>query len=315
MPFPSFSQELNNLASTTLWLYATKKAVDNIFRGTPLLQEFQARKAFVGRTGGTHIRVPLEYGTSPVLSIDYKEAIRLEGVELVTTAIYPWKYMAAPLLIYEIEMKMNSGEGQILDLLDIKVRNIERSFREKFNELMYLDGSGNGGKDIDGLGLLVSDTTTCGGLNPTTYTWWKSYVDSTAEAISFAKLSKAITAVTYDKAPDIIVMPLDLWDSLHNSLPQFVRYSDNQRMANWGFPHFVVRGGIPVVADRYAPSGKVWVLNLDTLKVFYMNGYLFQPRGFVDVPNLLASANIYLFVGNMVTTARRCNGVLTNKTA
>jgi len=315
MPFPTFSQTLNNLASTTLWIYATKKAVDNIFKGTPLLQEFQARKAFVGRTGGQHIRVPLEYGTSPILSIDYKEAIRLEGVELVTTAIYQWKYMAAPLLVYQIEVDMNKGEGQIIDLLDVKVRNVERSFRETFNRLAYLDGSGNGGKDIDGLDRLISATAVCGGLDPATYTWWKSYVDSASEAISFNKLSIAVTQTTYTKPVDLIVMPLDLWDSLHNSLPQFVRYSDNQRMANWGFPHFVIRGGIPVVADRYCPPGTVWLINMDTLKIYYLNGYLFQPRGFVDVPNMLASANIYLFVGNMCILSRRDNGVLKNKTA
>lgn len=314
MPFPGFSQTLNTLASASMWLYATKKAVDNIFKGTPILKELQARKAFVGHAGGLHIRVPLEYATSPVWSIDYKEAIRLEGVEVVTTAIYPWKYMVAPLLVYEIEVKMNSGEGRILDLLDVKVRNVENSFREKFNELIYLDGSGNGGKDIDGLTKLVSDSVECGGLNPSTYTWWKSYKDSASETVSFAKISKAITNITYTRQPDLIIMPLDLWDSLHNSLPSLVRLSDNQRMVNWGFPHFTVRGGIPVVADRYCPAGTIWVLNMDTIKVHYLNGYLFQPRGFVDVPNLLASANIYLFVGNSVITSRRENAVLTNKT-
>lgn len=50
----------------------------------------------------------------------------------------------------------------MIDLLEARIGNAERTFRNNLSNDMYSDGTADGGKQIGGLQLLVSDVNNSG---------------------------------------------------------------------------------------------------------------------------------------------------------
>ena len=53
------------------------------------------------------------------------------------------------------------------------------------------NGAASDAKEVTGLETIVDDMVQYGGINGTTYDWWRSYVDDTSEALSFADIRTA----------------------------------------------------------------------------------------------------------------------------
>lgn len=317
MALPTITQEMNTLLTTTLFVYMQKKVVDQIFKGSVLLQQLQQKGCLKAQRGGESLRIPLNIGSSPVFSINYRESFPLTPTDTLTVAQYGWRWVVAPLVVYDGELAMNQGEARLLNLMEEKMRNVETSLRETINAMLYLDGSGNGGRDLLGLSVLIDDTAPVGGLNPADpqLSFWKSYVDrpTNPTPITFDDISFAISRTTWDSSPNLIITTVDLWTKLHNLLPPNIRYIDVD-IARWGFSNFVIRGNIPVVFDRYCPDRTMFIINTEHLCLVYHPDYYFTPLGFQRVPNALAQANTFVFMGNMVVDSRRHHGKLLNRT-
>lgn len=314
MSLPNYSETLNTLISSTIQIYAEQGAVDQIFAGSVLLQELRSRGCVRPLDGGTHIRVPVEYARSPVQSMHYKESLRMVPVEIITTAIYNWKYIGAQQMIYLAELALNQGRARILNMLEESTQNVEQSLSEALNVMLFGDGTGNNGKDFLGLRALVDNASVLGGLDPATFDWWRSYVDQTTATITFEQISKALTQATWNnRSPNLIITTLDIWQKLHDTLPAQQRFID-ERVAQWGFSNFVVRGNVPVVMDRHCPNGFVFVLNSNFLRLVHHRDYFFKPFEFVRLPNAAIQVAFWFTMGNFITTSRRVHGVLKNKT-
>lgn len=312
---PTFSSELNNLFTSTLYQYSQKKSVDQIYLGSVLLQKLKSKGAVKPADGGVHIREPLRTGQSPVYSIDYRESVQLLPKEILTAALYDWRIIVTPLLLYEWELDLNSGTNKVLNLMQERMDEVETAMRENINQQLFADGTGNSGKDIIGLSTIVHPTGALGGISITDVPTWKSYqVDHASNIVNFDIISTAISEISYETEPDLIICPVDIWTKLHNTLPADARYID-QTVANWGFSNFTIRGKMPMVADRHCPANTIFVLTTDHLKLRYHPKRNFTPRGFVDVPNMLATANLFTFAGNMTCNSRRTQGKLINVSA
>lgn len=64
-----------------------------------------------------------------------------------------------------LELLKNSGREKVIDLLEARIKNAEKTMLNNLSTGVYSDGTGTGGKQIGGLQLLVSDagTGTVGG--------------------------------------------------------------------------------------------------------------------------------------------------------
>src|SRR5258708_143146 len=73
----------------------------------------------------------------------------------------------------------------MIDLLEARIGNAERTFRNNLSNDAYSDGSADSGKQVGGLKLLVADTPTSGtvaGINRATWGFWQNQVFSFASA-------------------------------------------------------------------------------------------------------------------------------------
>lgn len=96
---------------------------------------------------------------------DGDEQLNVGTSDVITAAEFDWKQAAVAVRINGRELAMNNGPEAVIDLLEVRVKNAERTMLNNLATGCYSDGTGSGSKQIGGLQLLVSDagTGTVGG--------------------------------------------------------------------------------------------------------------------------------------------------------
>ena len=215
------------LLSTTLANYRDK-LTDNVFTARPLTYWLNDKGRIRTETGGTKIVEQLIYGqNSTVASYSGYETLSLTPQEGISAAEYDWKQYGASIAISGIEEAKNNGEHAIINLLEAKIMQAEESMREGFNQMFYSDGTGNSGKNWNGLGNLVESGNTVGGINSAAgqgNDWWRSYEENTAGALTLLQMATAYNSTSVgNDHPDVILTTQTLFEKYESLLqPQLL---------------------------------------------------------------------------------------------
>mgnify|MGYP000851786994 CR=1 FL=1 len=300
------------LLSTTLKNYQ-KRLTDNIFKDR-VLSWYLQDKGRVRLRGGTSIVEPLLYASnSTFASYSGYDTVALTPQEGITAAEYPWRQIAVSIAISGIEEAKNSGEQAVLDLLEAKVEQAEETAKSGLNSMLFLDGTGNSGKDFMGLAGIVGATGTVGGIDSATETWWRSYVEATAGALTEAQMRTAYNSVSSgNDKPDMILTTQTLFEKYESLLTPQVRYSD-VKMANLGFENLMFKGA-PVSYDPVCQAGVMYFLNSKYLRLVGHTQKWFEQTPFVRPENMDARYALILSYGNLTCNNRSRLGKLTGKT-
>lgn len=139
--------------------------------------------------------------------------------------------------------------------------------------------TGNYGKEPQGFGSLVSDSTaTLFNLSSTTEPKWKSYVDSTGGALSESKMVAVCDRLrTNGGAPSVIFTDLGSRRAYFNLLTTQRRITTTQEFAG-GFKGlaFAYDQDIPLVTDVDAPRQKMWFLREEDFKIYRESPWAFD---------------------------------------
>ena len=304
------------ILSTTLQNYRPT-LVDNIFTATVLLDHLNSRGRVVMEEGGTSIVEPLVYAVNDTAnSYSGYDAIDLTPQDGISAANYQWKQMAASIAISGIEEAQNRGTEAIIKLLNAKIMQAEESIKESLNDMLYASSVGNGGKDFQGLGFIIDASNTVGGIDPSTNTWWRSYEENTATALTTAQMATAYnTASKGNDTPDMIVTTMALFEKYESLLTAQVRYQDVTK-ANSGFQNLMFKQ-TPVVFDVSCPTGNMFFMNSKYLKLTGMNGHWFNTTDFQKgtVAGVDARYALILSFGELTCSNRARQAKLTAKTA
>jgi hypothetical protein len=127
-------------------------------------------------------------------------------------------------------------------------------------------------KEIQGLASIVAATGTLHGLSPTTYTFWKSFVDATGGAISDAKLRSAKSNSQFESGLDnqsgadfVILTTRGIRDNYSATLTALKRFNDAQSMTLRGGFEALMFDSNPIFTDDQCPVSTVWGLSLKKL--------------------------------------------------
>jgi hypothetical protein len=304
------------LLSTTLANYRDQ-LTDNIFTARPLTYFLQDKGRIRMLNGGTKIVEPLIYGTSStVKSYSGYDSIALTSQAGITAAEYDWKQYAASIAISGIEEAKNNGEQEIINLLEAKIMQAEESMREGFNQMFYADGTGNDGKDWNGLGNIVEASGTVGGINRATTgnDYWKSYEENTATALTLAQLSTGYNSVSVgNDHPDMVLTTQTLFEKYEALLQPQLRYTDT-KTADAGFQNLLFKAA-PVVYDEHCTAGVVYFLNSKYLTLVGHSSKWFAQTQFVRPEDLDARYALIMCYGNLTCRNAAKQGKLTAKTA
>jgi hypothetical protein len=304
------------LLSTTLANYRDQ-LTDNIFTARPLTYFLQDKGRIRMLNGGTKIVEPLIYGqNSTVASYSGYDTISLTAQSGITAAEYDWKQYAASIAISGIEEAKNNGEQEIINLLEAKIMQAEESMREGFNQMFFADGTGNSGKDWNGLGNIVEASGTVGGINRATSgnEYWRSYEENTSSALTLAQLSTAYNSVSVgNDHPDMVLTTQTLFEKYEALLQPQLRYTDT-KTADAGFQNLLFKAA-PVVYDEHCTAGVVYFLNSKYLTLVGHSGKWFAQTDFVRPENLDARYALIMCYGNLTCRNAAKQGKLTAKTA
>jgi hypothetical protein len=320
------SPNLSEIITTTL-RNRTKKLADNVTNNTALLSRLKERGNVKPFSGGRTIVQELEYDENDnFMWASGYDVLDISPRDVFTAAEFDLKLAYCSVSISGLEMLQNSGPEQVIDLLEARVKNAEKSMVNGLSTGIYSAGTANGGKQIGGLQVLVADdptaSTSVGGINQNTWTFWRNIVFDASTDGGTAATSTNIQSymnqlyvqlVRGTDSPDLI--PADnIYYRLYLESLQTIQRITNEKMASAGFTNIkymnadvVLDGGI----GGACPASRMYFLNTD---------YVFlrphRDRDMVEVGDDRFSVNqdamvkIVGWAGNMTTSGRKFQGLL-----
>lgn len=304
----------DQILSTTLANYE-KTLVDNIYTSRALF--FMLKESgSIRKQGGNKIVLPTIYsGNTTASSYEGADTLSTTPQTGISASEYAWKQYAASVTISGIEEAMNNGEQEVIDLLQAKVEQAEESIYEGMDVMFFGDGTGNGGKNWNGLANLVAQNATAvGGIDPSTDTFWQSYIEATAEPLSLAKMNTAFNTVSGGSdTPNVILTTQTLYEKYEALLQPQERFTD-VKTADGGFVNLTFKQK-PVTYDPYCTAGSMYFLNTKYLKLILHSDKAWKATPFVTPANQDIRTAQILTYGNLCVSSRRRQGVLTGKTA
>jgi hypothetical protein len=314
----SGNPDFNALLSTTLQNYQPT-LVDNIFKDLVLLNHMNERGRVVVEEGGTSIVEPLMYAVNnTVSSYSGYDTIDLTPQDGISAAEYQWKQMAASIAISGIEEAKNRGTEAIIKLLNAKVQQAEMSLKSSLNDMLFSDGTGNGGKDFNGLTNIVgTQNNTVGGINATSNTWWNPTQATTmGAALSLQNMGDVYNRTSKGSdVPDLIITNHSLFEKYESLLTPNVRYQDVAK-ANAGFTNLMFKQ-TPLVFDLALATdtsdAPMYFMNSKYLKLTGLNGYWFTTTEFQKgtVAGVDARYALVMSFGELTCSNRQRQGFLT----
>ena len=315
----------SDIATTTLEK-RSKKLADNVTDNTALLLRLKQKGKVRPFSGGRVILEELEYaenGTAGYYS-GYEE-IDTTPQSLFTAAEFAIKQAAVAVTASGLELLENAGAEQMIDLLEARIKNAEKSLMNLISAGIYSAGTGSGGKQIGGLQLLVPDAPgsgTVGGISDATYTWWKSIkysgTSDGSAAVSASNIKKYLNKLKLqlirgNDAPDFVAFDNNYYELLLESL-QAIQVIADPKLADAGFQTLKFNG-MDCVCDGgqggACPSNHAYMLNTDYLSYRPHSARNMVVIGGERQPvNQDAIVKIIAWAGNLTVSNRSLQGVL-----
>lgn len=317
----SANSSFDVLASTTLKNYR-ERMTEQIIDKARLLKHLKESGYVREESGGTTIVEPLLYGeNSTVRSYSGYDILDTTPQEGISAAEYEWKLVSGSVSISGEEEAKNMGsKTQIVKLLSQKVRQLEITMGEEINEMLFSDGSGNGGKDIVGLEAMVDDDGTFGsfaGIDSNTYTFWRNkYL---APGTSFASFGVDAMRTMYHNCshgstlPSIIITTQTIFERYEKSLVQNERFVDT-KSGDAGFLKLLYKA-TPIIFDQDCTSGDIYFLTKQYLNFVIHSRRNFVMTEFQKPENQDAKVAQLLLMGNLTTNRRDAHGVIAGLSA
>lgn len=313
---------LSEIVTTTIQSRSGKLA-DNVSKNNAILRRLGKKGNIKPISGGDVILQELDYAeNSTYTRYSGYETLNVAPSQVFTAASYNYKQAAVAITISGLEELQNAGEERIIDLLESRIRNAERTIANNISGDMYSDGTASGSKQIGGLQLLVSDspsTPTVGGIPSGTWTFWRNQ-QAAAGTIANGSIVGVMNTiysnlVRGNDTPDLLIADNNYYNRYLSAL-QIIQRVTSDEMAQAGFVSLKYMNSDLVLDGGYGgncPTDHMYFLNTNYL--------FFRPhskRNMVPIGddrfsiNQDAMVKLIGFAGNMTTSNRFLQGVLTN---
>lgn len=301
--------------------------VDQIFQARPLAFFLNREGQIIKIGGGVKIQEALVGATNGnTQSYSGSDSLAIAETEEVTSALYDWKQLASTVTVNGLEEAQNAGEEAFLDLLNVKIEVARESVVAKMNTMFHADGTGNSGKDMDGLAnLIAQNATAVGGIDPSDAdnTWWQSQLHDATDSGAFAHTSSTVidrqmlTNVYNDASvggdtPKFALTTQILHEHYESLLQANVRHMDAS-LADAGFQAIEFKGK-PIVFDEEMPTGSFYWINPKYLRLKVHKNRYFKAGPFIQPNDQDIRTMKLLTYGNLTINSRRHQGVITGLT-
>lgn len=301
------------LLTTTLDAYIKSGTMfDQIFKDNRFLALLRQKGCVIKQNGGERIRAPLMYGNNSTIGAKSGYGIiDTTPQDGMTTAFYEWRELAGSITISRKEERQNSGEAQILDLLQKKTMQAQMTMSEELNRQL-LQGTVNGTTFVPGtsptdatayelnpLGYFLSKDNTANpadggnvGNLSRAETWWRHRTAIADTATPETGNSFAVNVSTYAGTeaafkrlynfcgrgsggyPDMGICDQVSYETYENSLGTKIRYTDT-KMADMGFDTVKLLGAT-LVWDEVVPDIEAGTTAITKGTLFLLNSKFYH---------------------------------------
>lgn len=276
----------------------SRKIADNVTKNNALLSRLEKKGKSRPFSGGRLIYEELSFAENSNAGFySGYDLLPVAAQDVISAAQFDIKQAACPVVISGLELLQNAGPEQMIDLLSARIDVAESTMKNLICGGLYSDGTAYGGKSIVGLDAAIPDvatasqTDTYGGIDRTTWSFWRTQYDSSATANTIQAHMNAMWAKLQRgmDRPDLIMVDNVFWGAYVASLQAQQRFTSAES-ATLGFPSVkfmdadvVLDGGI----GGFCPSGTAFMLNTN-----YLHYRPHSARNFVSLsPNKRYSIN------------------------
>lgn len=279
--------QFSSAVTTVTRTMIPKRVYDTVTQGTPGLMTF-LRTSKAWETGTKYEPIIKYQDSTNGGNTGIADQLDSNRQNVRTNMSFEVKAAYKPVVIANIETKLNEGDERIISLLEAEFDSQAQSLTNLMAQNLY---TGNGtGNEWDSLLNAASDSTlfsTYGSLSRSTYSSINGYYLASTGALTLAKMATAYDDVTVGvDEPDFMLTTKSIWSTYESlltptlrssyegfSFPNYDKYGmvtgkSNAMGATQGFRTVTFRG-TPIARDEQIPSGRLHLVNT---RAFHMRG-------------------------------------------
>ena len=315
---------ITDIIATTIQSRSGELA-DNLTQNNAILQRLNSKGNVRPFSGGNVILEEIFYddvATNNANSYSGYEVLNISPDSPISAAQYKIAQYAASVTMSGLEMLQNSSKEAIIDLIDGRMQVSEARLLNRISSDLYGDGTGNGGKNVDGLAAAVAaspTTGTYGGINRANFAFWRNQITTGLSSTNtLAKMTEAaIKQVRGTDKADLYIAGNTTYQYFVGALQAIQRITTEESGAA-GFASLKFYGG-GTSADVVLGGG-IGAQETATYMYLLNTNYIFfrphKERNFVPIGgerqaiNQDAIVKLYGFAGNMTTSNAQLQGLL-----
>lgn len=303
-----------------------QRVTDNVSKHNALLRRMKERGKIKTVGGGYEIAERVEYAENGTYQryAGY-DALNTNASDVLTTVKYPYRQVALHVTASGREIRMNSSKEAMINLVSERKANAIRTATNQFAIDLYSSGALD--EQINGLQNLIQTNGqgTVGGVNSTTWTFWRNKFreatgTNTAATPSLANSTQFkgdmnnvwLATSRGTDATDLIVMTHDFYALYEVSEQDKQRYADSE-LAKAGFTTLKYKSADVIFDDNanFATTGETaYFLNTNYLYLVQHREAQWTPDGEKKPTNQDAVVVPIYWMGNLVCTNRALQGRL-----
>lgn len=308
---------ISDLVATTIEK-RSKKIANGVLGHNAVLAKLNASGRVKTFSGGTKIVEELSFAENGNAGFySGYDPLPVAPQDVISAAEYNIKQAACPVIVSGLEQLINAGPEKFIDLVEARMEVAEDTMKNLITASIYSNGTGSGGKELDGLAKLIAaspSTGSVGNIDPQVWSFWQNKVTTgvTGATDILTKLNGLWPQLVRGAdRPDLIVLGTTLWQYYVAALQPLQRFT-SASSASVGFPTLKYMEDVDVVFDNVAGLTATigYLINSKYLK--------FRPhaeRNFTSLDpkkryaiNQDAEVQILAFAGNMTMSGRKFQG-------
>lgn len=317
------STVFTELVSTTFRNHRSK-LIDNVSNNNALLAYLKRKRKMRTESGGLEIAIPLEYAeNSTYQRYSGYDVLNIQQSDVITAAKFDWRQIAINVVASGRELRINNGKERIINLAKSRLKNAMNTFNNNFSTDIYSNGSL--ANQVGGIQHLIADagTGTVGGIDSSTWTFWKNVVQSAAAplqgggaivpsktTIQSLMLPLWLELTRGGDRPDLLVSSNEYYTFYEESLTDLKRYTNSEN-AIGGFVSLKYKTA-DVIFDGNSgiPAAHMYFMNTDYLELVAHSDANLTVNDEMRPYNQDAVVIPILWMGNLTVSNRSLQGVM-----
>lgn len=208
---------------TTTYRNHKKEIADNVSNHNALFRRLTQKGRIRREDGGLSIVANLEYAENGTYTrYSGYDPLNVEASDVLSAAEFPWRQVSVNVAASGLEIRSNSGENRIVNLVKTKIKNAQKSAANGLAQDLYSAGSLS--NQINGLQALIADAGTgiVGGIDSSSFSFWQNTVQSAAAPLQGgAGITPSATTM------ESLMLPLYLRLTRGADHPDLIVYSED----------------------------------------------------------------------------------------